>query len=99
VANLEWDPEKESLNLRKHHLDFTTASLIWAGPVYERPDDRHDYGEVRIVALGEVEGHVLAVIFTWRRDVRRIISARKAKSREKRLFKEAIAHCGGAPPD
>jgi hypothetical protein len=32
--------EKEQGNLRKHCLDFTSASLIWAGPVLEKIDDR-----------------------------------------------------------
>jgi len=33
MAGFEWDPRKEQSNLRKHHFDFTTATLIWAGPV------------------------------------------------------------------
>jgi uncharacterized DUF497 family protein len=35
MAGFEWDPRKEQSNLRKHHFDFTTATLIWAGPVVE----------------------------------------------------------------
>jgi uncharacterized DUF497 family protein len=31
MAGFEWDPQKEQANLRKHHFDFATAALIWAG--------------------------------------------------------------------
>jgi uncharacterized DUF497 family protein len=32
MADFEWDPNKETHNLRKHDVDFRTASLIWDGP-------------------------------------------------------------------
>jgi uncharacterized DUF497 family protein len=44
VADFDWDPERESRNVKKHGLDFTTASEIWVGPVVEKVDDRQDYG-------------------------------------------------------
>ncbi len=49
-------------------------------------DDRADYGETRIKAIGEVDGIVLAVIYTDREDVRWIISARKANRKERALW-------------
>ena len=47
MAGFQWDLRKEQGNLRKHCLDFTSASLIWAGPVVEKIDDRREYGETR----------------------------------------------------
>lgn len=99
MANFEWDPRKESRNVDKHHIDFTTASLIWDGPVYERPDNRRDYGEARTVAFGLAEDRVLAVVFTWRQEARRIISGRIANSRERRVYETEIARRGRAPAD
>jgi uncharacterized protein len=99
VADFEWDPEKESRNVKKHGLDFTTASEIWVGPVVEKIDDRHDYREIRIIATGVAGKHVLVVVYTWRGENRRIISARKAKSRERALYEQEIAQRGRAPPD
>jgi len=99
MADFEWDPQKEQSNLRKHHLDFTTASLIWNGLVVEKTDDRRGYGERRIVAIGETAGRVVVVVYTWRGEDRRIISARRANSREKSLFEEEIKRRRGAPPD
>ncbi|SRR6266852_7368874 len=99
MAGFEWDPEKESLNVEKHRFDFTTASQIWDGPLVENVDERRDYGEIRIIATGMVDGCVLVVVYTRRGETRRIISARKANSREKGLFEEEIARRSRAPPD
>ena len=98
MAPFDWDPKKEEENVRRHGVDFTTASEIWDGSVFERVDDRRDYGEVRFVAFGEVEEQILAVVFTWRGMARRIISARKANPRERALFDEEAQRRGGGPP-
>jgi uncharacterized protein len=99
MADFEWDPNKEAGNIRKHDVDFTTASLIWRESVYERVDNRRSYGEVRLQEFGGVEDRILTVVFTWRGEVRRIISARKADGREKRLLEDKIANPGRPPPD
>jgi uncharacterized protein len=99
MAGFEWDPRKEQSNLRKHHFDFTTATQIWGGPVVENIDDRRDYRETRIIATGEAGGCIIVVVYTWRGEDRRIISARKANSREKTLFEEEIKRRGGSPPN
>lgn len=97
MGEFEWDPSKEAENLRKHGTDFTTASWVWRGSVLERVDDRRDYGEVRILAFGKVDGRLIAVIYTRRGASRRIISARKANRREQRRFKEEIGKNDGPP--
>jgi uncharacterized DUF497 family protein len=99
VADFEWDPKKESLNVEKHHLDFTTVSQIWNGQIVEKIDNRRDYRETRVIATGQADGSVLVVVYTRRGEKRRIISARKANSREKRLFEEEITRRGRAPSD
>jgi uncharacterized protein len=99
VPEFEWDSKKESLNVRKHGIDFTTASDIWLGAIMERIDDRHAYGEVRIIATGVAETRHLVVVYTWRGEKRRIISARRANARESAYYEEEIARRGRAPPD
>jgi uncharacterized DUF497 family protein len=86
MAGFEREPDKELANVEKHGFDFTTASLIWDGPVSEKIDDRGNYGETRIIATGQVNGVPLVVAYTPRGENRRIISARKANSREKSRF-------------
>ena len=90
-AGFEWDPEKERKNIRERSLNFGSASRIWAGAVVERPDQRRNYGEIRIIATGYIDRHTLVVVYTWRGERRRIISARKANAREKSRFEEEIA--------
>src|SRR5438105_3230391 len=90
MHGFEWDPNKELENVRKHGIDFTTATRIWAGSFVEKVDDRRDYAEIRIIATSEANGRLLVVVFTWRADRRRIISARRANSREKRRFEAQI---------
>jgi hypothetical protein len=94
----EWDSNKEEENIRKHGVNFTAASQIWDGWVFERVDDRRDYGEIRFLAFGKIEGRVLAVVFTQRGMARRIISARKANPRERALFDQEAQRRGGGPP-
>jgi uncharacterized DUF497 family protein len=99
MVDFEWDPNKELLNVRKHSIDFTTAAVIWDDFVSERTDNRRDYGETRVIAFGVAEGRVLAVVFTWRQAIRRIISARVANSRERELYEKEIARRCRPPPD
>lgn len=86
-----WDERKRASNLAKHDIDFPAAARIFDGPVLEAPDDRRDYGELRIKAYGEVEGRVLCVIYTWRHGERRIISARKANRDETQAYRKVRA--------
>jgi hypothetical protein len=53
-------------------------------------DTRRDYGEQRRIALGEIEGRVFAVAYTFRGKVIRLISARKGNERERRRYHETL---------
>lgn len=86
----EWDENKRQSNLSKHGIDFVDAAKIFNRPVLERVDNRYDYEETRIVALGEVNGVVLFVVYTWRGEIRRIISARRATKRERNKYYQTI---------
>lgn len=86
----EWDDAKSEANLRERGFGFAYASLIFDRPTVEWEDQRREYGEQRICALGQVEKNVLFVVYTWRSDVRRIISARPAKRRERDAYRKAI---------
>ena len=90
-----WDARKSARNLRDRGFDFEFASRIFERQTLEREDRRRDYGERRIIALGQVEGIGLTVVYTDRagiRDggVRRIISARVSSRRERQAYKQAV---------
>ena len=87
----EWDENKRRSNLSKHGIDFVDAAKIFNRPVLERIDNRYDdYEETRIVALGEVNGVVHFVVYAWRGEVCRIISARRATKRERNKYYQTI---------
>ncbi len=85
----EWDDAKNAANIAKHGIDFEDAIGIFEGSVLIRTDDRRDYGEVRVVAVGIVNNRALAVVYTVRGTRRRIISARRAKISERKAYHEA----------
>ena len=94
-ARYAWDPTKSEENRRDRGFDFAFATLVFEGPTLEREDDRRDYGERRVVAIGLAQGIALTVVYTDRAEagavVRRIISARQSNRRERQAYFEALA--------
>jgi uncharacterized DUF497 family protein len=82
----EWDENKNQENIKKHGISFKRATKIFSGHVLEWIDNRYDYSEERIIAIGRSEQTILYVIYTWRGDTRRIISARRATKDERRKY-------------
>ncbi|HZA23488.1 MAG TPA: BrnT family toxin [Dehalococcoidia bacterium] len=85
----EWDEVKNQANIIKHGIDFIRAKEIFNSPVLETVDDRYDYGESRVIAIGVTNEIELAVVYTMHGDVRRIISARRARRDERRAYRQA----------
>ena len=86
-----WDPTKARANLVKHGVTFETAATIFDGRTIELPDDRFDYGEVRWVAIGLADNRELTVVYTVTDNDRfRLISARGATTKERRLYWKSI---------
>jgi len=83
----EWDESKNQSNIAKHDLSFEKAIAIFRNPVLTRIDDREDYGEIREISTGEVNGSVvLVVVHTDRDNITRIISARLASKTERKDY-------------
>jgi uncharacterized protein len=82
----EWDEDNRKVHLAKHGVDFRDVAPMFDGPTDETVDERTNYRETRINALGEIEDRVYAVTHTWRGPNRRIISARKVNAREQRKY-------------
>lgn len=85
MEEIEFDPDKQAINVRKHGLTFDAAPLLFEGPFVEEVDSRSDYGETRFVATGpiaEFAGRICVVVYVWRDGVRRVISFRKANDKE-----------------
>jgi uncharacterized DUF497 family protein len=86
----EWDEAKRLANIEKHGVDFIVAAFIFEGPVFEAFDTR-EYGEERLKAIGRDGDDVYIVVYTWREERRRIISAWKAGRNERRQYEALLA--------
>lgn len=87
----EWDEAKRTSNIAKHGIDFVDAPEMFQGPMLVKLDERKNYGESRWQGLGLLQGRLMVVAYTRRDpDTIRIISLRKANSREKTLFQETL---------
>jgi uncharacterized DUF497 family protein len=85
-VEFDWDPAKHDKTRRDRGFGFDYAARIFAGPTVEAMDQRRDYGEERIRAIGEIDGRAFVVIYTDRSKVRWIISAWKASGRDLRQW-------------
>jgi uncharacterized DUF497 family protein len=74
---IEFDPAKRSLTLEDRGLDFLDAPRLFAGRSLTVVDDRIDYGEERFVSYGFIDAAAVALVWTDRNGVMRIISMRK----------------------
>lgn len=85
------DPNKNAINVRRHGIAFEDAKRIFDRPTVEREDDRFDYGETRVYAIGLVSGVEITVIYTDRdNDERHLISAWRAEPHERRYYWQHI---------
>lgn len=86
----EWDPTKARVNLRKHRVHFADAVTaledVMAISVRDEGED-----EERWVSIGmDSLGRILVVVYTWRNERVRLISARPATQREVHQYEERI---------
>ena len=86
----EWDNRKAESNLAKHGVRFAEAvSVLEDEMAVTIPDEHAD--EPRLATIGmDAQARVLVVVYTLRKDVIRIISARKATKRERRQLEVKI---------
>ena len=84
----EWDTKKAASNLRKHGVDFADAVLVFEDELaLTRRDDLHSHHEERFVTLGcDPQGRLIVVVYAWREERVRLISAREATNNERQQY-------------
>lgn len=91
-SQFEWDAEKGRTNREKHGISFEEAKVIFSGLLLTAPDKRQDYGEQRLISYGQLSESIVVVVVHPSRSGRiRLISARKANSRERRAYREHLS--------
>lgn len=80
--HITYDPVKNQRNIRERGLSFDQAAEFDFGSALIQVDQRFEYGETRYVALGFLHDRLHVLCFTETSDGIRVISFRKANSRE-----------------
>lgn len=82
----EWDEEKAKMNFKKHGVLFETAAKVFLDENrIEIYDEAHSKDEDRYITIG-LAGEVLFVVYTERRPQIRLVSARLATARERKVY-------------
>jgi len=84
----QWDPNKAKSNLKKHGVSFADAVGVFEDENAITIQDEHER-EDRFITIGrDFLSRILVVVYTFRDIVIRIISARKATARERKMYEE-----------
>ena len=86
----DWDERKRRANIAKHRVDFALVVEIFEGDYVEAKDPRGTREEARYLAVGTARGRNYVVAFTWRGEVRRIISAWTVGEKGKRRYQSLL---------
>ena len=85
--NYQWDPNKAAFNAGKHKIEFADAVGVFEDPLALTLKEQQVEGEQRFVTMGmDFIGRLLVVVYTYRNEDIRIISARKATKQERKFY-------------
>ena len=87
---ITFDPDKDAANLSKHGVSLALAAELEWDWLLAKADTRRDYGEMRMVGYAPIGARVFCLVFTDRGDERRMISLRKANTREVKHYASQI---------
>lgn len=89
--NIVWDPKKAKSNYQKHKIHFSDAESVLYDTMSLTIEDQNIDGEKRFVTVGsDSTGRIVVVVYTYRENLIRLISARKATASERRYYEEGI---------
>ncbi|MGO8832215.1 MAG: BrnT family toxin, partial [Roseiarcus sp.] len=87
---LTWDEAKRIATLTHRGLDFVDAAKVFPGDHFTAPDDRRDYGELRYITAGWLDGRFVVLVWTPRDNTRRVISMRAGHADEEAWYREQM---------
>ena len=92
MQTVEWDEEKNKINIKKHGISFQTARLVFADEnLLMIPDTKHSVYEERYKVIGKIgRKKIILVVCTDRVNAIRIISARQANTYERGLYYDSL---------
>ena len=87
---ITFDAGKDAANRAKHGVSLVEAERLEWEWLYCRPDARRDYRELREIGYAPLADRVHCVVFVQQGDMFRIISLRRANSREVDFYDQAL---------
>jgi uncharacterized DUF497 family protein len=89
--DFEWDPAKARSNLTKHGISFSDVETAFYDQYAISMSDPGVSTEERFILVGtDALGTIVVVVYTYRGNSIRIISARKATKSERKSYEEEI---------
>ncbi|QQO56595.1 MAG: BrnT family toxin [Thiohalocapsa sp. PB-PSB1] len=86
-----FDPRKNQINLRKHGVSLSEGDGVLNDPLAVTVEDISTEGEQRFATIGmNTFGSLMVVVWTYRGDITRTISVRKAEPKERRAYEKGI---------
>ncbi|HBG07946.1 MAG TPA: hypothetical protein DDY22_20925 [Geobacter sp.] len=84
---ISFDPQKAATNFRKHGIRFSDAEFVLFDQMALTREDSEAEGEERFISIGtDSTGRVLVVVYTYRGEEVRLISARLATAKERAYY-------------
>jgi uncharacterized protein len=88
---ITWDPNKAEINFKKHRIRFSDAEAVLFDPFALTFEEQVVATEQRYVTVGsDAVGRIIAIVYSYRTDTIRLISARKATPTERRQYEKRI---------
>lgn len=85
MYSFEFDSAKSNINLNKHGIDFVEAQRIWDDSSFVEVQARSDT-EPRSLVIGRIAGKFWSAVITYRNNHIRIISVRRSRKSEVKLY-------------
>ena len=89
--HITWDPNKAEINFKKHRIRFSDAEVVLFDPFALTLEEQVVATEQRYVTVGsDAVGRIIAIVYSYRADTIRLISARKATPTERKQYEKGI---------
>ncbi|MDR2451765.1 MAG: BrnT family toxin [Candidatus Accumulibacter sp.] len=86
---IEFDPVKDETNRKKHGMSLALAESFEWNNALVWPDERFNYDEARMSAMGYVGMSLCAMAFVERHGKTRVIRLRRATPKERKTYANA----------
>lgn len=88
MIDFEYDPRKSEANLQKHGIALREAVQLWSTLSVEI--EARSEGESRSMIIGILKGRLFSCIYTRRGEIIRLISLRRSRKKEEKIYYEHI---------